>query len=99
MYLQVLPTHHGQCTARRLTARVREANKKVKRFQTALKHHQVELESEQRKREETERELRAANAQIGSFRASHPHWKPPADILLMSDNCVDGTHIFKVHML
>ena len=61
-----------------------------------LKKTKDELSVEKQKRKEAEDQLSVAKEYIKSFRIDHPDWKPPADVLLMSEDVQEGIHVFNV---
>ena len=64
-----------------------------------MKATQAELAAEKQMRKESEDKLLRAKAFIKSFLAAHPDWKPPADVLLMSEDIKEGKHLFDVSAL
>ena len=61
-----------------------------------LQETKDELAVEKQMRKEAEDQLSVAKEYIKSFRIIHPEWKPPADVLLMSEDVQEGIHVFNV---
>ena len=70
--------------------------KKLVRVTHLAKRRQEQLVDETRKRVRAERLLGVARSQLDSFKATHPEWKPPEDVVLLNVDHTDAEKIFKV---
>ena len=87
---------HIQAKNRRLTCQLRETKKKLVRVTQLAEKRQEQLADETRKRVRAERLLSVARAQLDSFKAAHPDWKPPENVVLLNADHTDAEKIFKV---
>ena len=80
---------------RRVTAKLRESKKRCRKAQSASKTNYDRAIQAEFERDECKRLLALAQAQLASFRVTHPEWRPPDSILLQKDDLQDATNIFK----
>ena len=85
-----------QADKRKYVAKLREANKRVKRAKRTLKKSRAENDKLYEENEVTKKRLAVATAQLAAFRVEHPDWRPPDSVPLISNDATELTAMFRV---
>ena len=85
-----------QADKRKYVAKLREANKRVKRAKKTLKTCRDENDKLHAENELNKKRLAVATAQLAAFRMEHPDWRPPDSVPLIPDDATQLKAMFRV---